>query len=186
MQLEEMLAYNQQFVEGEKYQDYSTDSIPSKRMVLFTCMDSRLVELLPKALNIKNGDVKMVKNAGAILRDPFDSVMKSILVAIYELKAEEVAVIGHHDCGMSKMDTSVFAKRMTAQGIPEETLETLTKAGINLNEEFCGFTRVEESVEQSVLVIRNHPLLPASVKVHGLVIDPHSGKLDVIMKDEGK
>ncbi|WP_100011359.1 beta-class carbonic anhydrase [Lentibacillus sediminis] len=184
MQLEEMLAYNKQFVEGENYRDYVTDSIPNKRMVLFTCMDSRLVELLPKALNIQNGDVKMVKNAGAILRDPFDSVMKSILVAIYELKAEEVAVIGHHDCGMSKMETEAFADKMKDQGIPQDTLKTLNSGGIDLEQEFSGFSRVEDSVEQSVSIIRSHPLLPEYVKVHGMVIDPHTGKLDVVTKDE--
>ncbi|MYL60500.1 carbonic anhydrase, partial [Virgibacillus halodenitrificans] len=105
MHLEEMLEYNKQFVEGKSYEPYKTDSIPNKRMVIFTCMESRLVELLPRALNIQNGDVKMLKNAGAIIRKPFDSIMKSILVAVYQLQAEEVTVIGHHDCGMSHVDT---------------------------------------------------------------------------------
>ena len=33
-------------------------------------MDTRLVELLPAALGIKDGDVKMIKNAGAVITDP--------------------------------------------------------------------------------------------------------------------
>ncbi len=111
MQLDEMLAYNQNFVEKQAYKPYQTDSIPNERTVIFTCMDSRLVELLPKALNIHNGDIKMVKNGGAIIRKPFDSIMKSILVAIYELKAEQVIVIGHYDCGMSHMDTDAFKQK---------------------------------------------------------------------------
>src|SRR5699024_8454800 len=95
----------------------------------FTSMDTLLVELLPKALNIQNGDVKMVKNAGAILRDPFDNIMKSILVAIYELKAEQVMVIGHHDCGMSHMDPAAFKAGMLEKGISEESLNTLITPG---------------------------------------------------------
>ena len=59
------------------------------------------MELLPQAMGFRNGDVKLVKNAGAIVSHPFGSVMRSILLAIYELHAEEVVVVGHTGCGMT-------------------------------------------------------------------------------------
>ncbi|QKY68472.1 carbonic anhydrase [Lentibacillus sp. CBA3610] len=180
MLLDDMLEYNKKFVNGKKYEPYQTNNIPNKRTVIFTCMDTRLVELLPKALNIQNGDVKMVKNAGAILRDPFDSVMKSILVAIYELKAEQVMVIGHHDCGMSHADPAAFKQSLLEKGVAEETLATLANAGVDLENEFKGFDDVEDSVRDSASVIRNHPLLPSYADVHGLVIDPETGKVDLV------
>ncbi|SFE00641.1 carbonic anhydrase [Lentibacillus persicus] len=182
MHLDNMLAFNKDFVNQEKYESLRTDNIPNKRTVIFTCMDTRLTELLPKALDITNGDVKMVKNAGAILRDPFDSIMKSILVAIHELKAEQVMVIGHHDCGMSHTDPEAFKQGLLDKGISEETLNTLTHSGIDLENEFSGFDSVENSVEESVSVVRNHPLLPSYVTVHGLVIDPATGKLDLVTR----
>jgi len=182
--LEEMLKHNEQFVAEKEYEQYKTDSFPNKRMVIFTCMESRLVELLPKALNIHNGDVKMLKNAGAIIRKPFDSIMKSILVAVYDLKAEEVTVVGHHDCGMSHVDPKALVKKMADQGVKQEMLQALEHAGIDFHEEFHGFDTVEESIQQSVEIIRNHPLLPSHVKVHGLVIDPGTGKVDVVAKAE--
>lgn len=183
MRIEEMLAYNEQFVANKNYEEFLTNSIPNKKMVVFTCMESRLVELLPKALNIQNGDAKMVKNAGAIIRKSFDSIIKSILVAIYNLKAEEVVVIGHHDCGMSCVNTHDLIEKMKQNGIQEDTFKALDYAGIDLHKEFHGFDTVEESIQQSVQIIRNHPLLPKHVKVHGLVIDPTTGKVDVISKD---
>ncbi len=184
MHLDEMLTYNRNFVEQREYEPFQTDNIPNKRTVIFTCMDTRLVDLLPRALNIQNGDVKMVKNAGAILRKSFDSIMKSILVAIYELKAEQVMVIGHHDCGMSHIDTDAFKKRMMEKGLSEETLQTIEHAGIDLDSEFGGFDTIEKSVEESVSVIRNHPLLPAYVSVHGLTIDPQTGKVELVTRGE--
>lgn len=180
MSLTEMLLYNKKFVEDKEYIKYETDSVPNKRMVVFTCMESRLVELLPKALNIQNGDVKMLKNAGAIIRKPFDSIMKSILVAVYNLKAEQVLVIGHHDCGMSHVNTDELREEMISTAIKKDTLETLEYAGLDFHEEFHGFDTVEESIQQSANIIRNHPLLPKYVKVHGLVIDPGTGKVDVV------
>src|SRR5690625_1485765 len=104
MDLEKLLAYNQTFVAKEGYKPYETDRLTNKKIVVLTCMESRLVELLPKALNLHNGDVKMLKNAGAILRRPFDNMTKSILIAIHNLQAETVLIIGHYDCGMSKVN----------------------------------------------------------------------------------
>ncbi|WP_010650190.1 beta-class carbonic anhydrase [Oceanobacillus massiliensis] len=183
MHLDEMLEYNKQFVSEKKYEAYETDTYPNKKMVIFTCMESRLVELLQRALNIQNGDVKMVKNAGAIIRKPFDSIMKSILVAVLKLKADEVVVIGHHDCGMSNVDTEELKRTIVDRGISEDVINSLTHGGINLDDEFHGFQTVEESVMQSVSIIRNHPLLPKEIKVHGLVIDPDTGKVDVVTRE---
>ena len=53
-------------------------------------MDTRLTALLPAALGIKNGDVKMIKNAGGVISHPFGSVIRSLLVAIFELGVEEI------------------------------------------------------------------------------------------------
>jgi len=52
-------------------------------------------------MNLNNGDAKIVKNAGAIVSNPYGSIMKSILVALYQLQAKEVIVVGHHGCGMT-------------------------------------------------------------------------------------
>lgn len=181
--LDDMLAYNEKFVAGKKYIPYETNSRPNKEMVILTCMESRLIELLLRALNLKNGDVKMLKNAGAIIRKPYDTIMKSILVAIYELGAKEVVVIGHYDCGMSHTIPSKLQEKMIENGIKQETIQTIERSGIHFEEEFSGFESVEDSVKQSVSIIRHHPLLPEYVKVHGLVIDPKTGKVDVITRE---
>ena len=62
--LEEILAYNKQFVENKGYESYITNKYPDKKIAILSCMDTRLTALLPAALGIKNGDVKMIKNAG--------------------------------------------------------------------------------------------------------------------------
>lgn len=184
MSLHELLEFNKKFVENKSYEAYKTDTFPNKKMVIFTCMESRLLELLHRALNLENGDAKMVKNAGAIIRKPFDSIMKSILVAIYKLKAEEVIVIGHHDCGMSNVNIEELTQSMLDRGISQDRIDTLEHSGIHIEDEFHGFDTVEESVAQSVSIIRSHPLLPDGIKVHGLVIDPETGKVDVVTEDK--
>ncbi len=179
--LNDILEYNQKFVEDHKYERYETTKYPNKKMVILTCMDTRLLELLPKALNLGNGDAKIIKDAGALVSHPFGSVMRSILIAIYQLKAQEVLVIAHYDCGMSGLKAEPVIESMRQRGVSEETLTTLTYSGINIKQWLQGFDNVTESVTHSVGIIKNHPLMPEGVPVHGLVIDPKTGKLDLVI-----
>src|SRR5688572_12832805 len=78
--LSEILTFNKDFVSSKEYEKFETDRFPNKKLVILTCMDTRLTELLPQAMNFRNGDIKLIKNAGAIVSHPFGSVMRSILV----------------------------------------------------------------------------------------------------------
>ncbi len=183
--LDEIIDFNGKFVEEKKYEEYLTTKFPNKKMVILTCMDTRLLELLPKALNIGNGDVKIVKDAGALVMHPFGSVMRSILVAVYELQADEVFIIGHYDCGMMGMKADPIVAKMKQRGIKEETIDTLSFSGIDVSDWLKGFDNVTESVSHSVGVVRRHPLMPKDVAVHGLVMDPNTGKLDLVENGYG-
>ncbi|EST56159.1 carbonic anhydrase [Brevibacillus panacihumi W25] len=179
--LDEILAFNREFVANKEYEKYHTTKFPDKRMVVLSCMDTRLEELLPKAMNMRNGDIKHVKSAGAVVSHPFGAIMRSIMVAIYELNAAEVMVIGHYDCGMSVIDGKRVMKNMTQKGISPETLSVIENSGIDLNGWLQGFDCVDDSVKESVRTIKNHPLLPSDIPVHGLLIDPATGRLDVVV-----
>lgn len=179
--LEEILEFNKRFVENKEYEIYRTSKEPDKKILILSCMDTRLTDLLPKALNIKNGDVKIVKNAGASIMHPFGSVIRSIIVAVYEFNVDEIFVIGHHSCGMCNLDTDSLINRIMDRGISIETIETLENAGIDIKKWLHGFDSVEKSIEDSVNLIKKHPLIPKDLIVHGLVIDPETGKLDLVV-----
>ena len=59
--LKEIVEFNKDFVESKEYEKYRTTKYPEKSMVILSCMDTRLTELLPKAMNLKNGDAKIIK-----------------------------------------------------------------------------------------------------------------------------
>jgi len=182
--LTEMMLYNKEFVEKKSYEIHETTKFPDKKMIIFSCMDTRLTRLLPEAMNIKNGDAKIIKNAGATITHPFGSMMRSILVAIYELGAEEIFVVGHTACGMSSVDTGELMDRIKAAGVTEKTLETLKYTGIDIRQWLHGFDCVEDSVESNVKQIKAHPLMPKSIKVHGLIIDSGTGQLKIIVNGD--
>lgn len=178
--LNDILTYNDSFVQDKKYEPFITTKFPDKRIVILTCMDTRLVELLPKAMNFRNGDIKVVKSAGAIVNHPFGGIMRSLLVAVFELKADEIYIVGHYDCGMSAIDPDIMLGHMKERGIKQETIDLITYSGVDLREWLRGFGDVQTSVRKSVDMVRSHPLIPTGVPVHGLVIDPNTGRLNLV------
>lgn len=179
--LTEIINYNKSFVREKKYEKYSTTKFPDKRIVILTCMDTRLTELLPKSMNLKNGDVKLIKSAGAVVTHPFGGIMRSILIAVFDLQADEVFVVGHHDCGMSSINTEKIIEKMVNRGIDSSLFPILKNSGIDMEDWLRGFDDVTESVKMSVDLVRNHPLMDPKVPVHGLVIDPSTGELTTII-----
>ncbi|WNS78669.1 carbonic anhydrase [Domibacillus sp. DTU_2020_1001157_1_SI_ALB_TIR_016] len=157
-----ILDFNSAFVEQKEYQEFNTTKYPDEKLVILTCMDTRLLELLSKAMGLRN-------------------IIRSILVAIYELKAEEVCVIGHHACGMTGLQSSSILEAAEKNGVSKDRINTLSNAGIDLSTWLTGFQCVEESVNNSVQLIKKHPLMSANIAVYRMVIHPQTGKLDCVV-----
>ena len=181
--IEEILAYNRRFVEEKAYEKFAASKYPNKKIAILTCMDTRLVELLPAALGLKNGDVKIIKNAGGVVTNPFGSVIRSLLVAIIELGVEEVMVIGHTDCGVQHIDSDMMIHHMKERGIRQESIDLMKYRGIDFEKWLTGFDTVEQSVTDTVHTIRNHPLIPSDIRVGGYVIDTYPGARQVVCQE---
>ena len=102
--IEEVLDFNQTFVEEKRYEQFETDKYPEKKLAVLSCMDTRLTELLPAALGLKNGDAKIIKNAGGVIAHPFGSVIRSLLVAIFELGGDNIMGVCHSNGGSHPMN----------------------------------------------------------------------------------
>ena len=181
--MEQLLEYNREFVKNESYASFVTSKNPDKKMVVLSCMDTRLTELLPRAINVKNGDIKLIKNAGAVVMHPFGSIARSILVAVLEFKVEDVVVIGHHGCGMSNLDGEKVLEKAIEAGIDPKVIDTLKYSGIDTAKWLQGFESPEIGVMESVTMLKHHPLMPPHVRVHGLLMDPTTGGLDVVHQE---
>ena len=176
--IDEILEHNRKFVESKDYLHYETSKYPDKKIAIVTCMDTRLVTLLPAALGLRNGDVKMIKNAGGVITNPFDSTMRSLLVAVYELGVNEIMVIGHTGCGVQGMDAEEMLHIMKERGVSEEHITLMKHCGIDLNSWLHGFEDTDDAVTETVDLIARHPLMPPSgVSVRGFVMDSYTGEL---------
>jgi carbonic anhydrase len=177
--LDEILEHNARFVaERER----PVTRAPAKRIALFTCMDTRLVEFLEPALGLRRGDAKVIKNAGNTIVDPTGGVIRSLVVAVYALGCEEILVVGHRDCGMTELDDEALERAMLARGVTAEAIAALQPS---LREWVGAFHDPEGNVRHVVDIIRSNPLMPKDVPVHGLMFDPATGRLDLLVSDDG-
>ena len=186
--IEEMLATNEKFCanlpeeyKAYEHEDHHDSKLPKKHLAIVTCMDTRLVNFLEPCLGIKRGDAKIIKTVGNCLNGVFDTTVRSLLVCIYELGVREVAIIGHHECGMAKTTSDSLTKAMLSNGVPLGAIKMVEK---ELVEWADSFQKPEENVKKVVAQLRDNPLIPESVKIHGLMFHPRSGKLELLDKQD--
>ena len=175
--IDQVIAYNREYVAAKGYEKHLTDKYPDKKLAVLSCMDTRLSVLLQDALGLKNGDAKIIKNAGAIVPSMWDSAMRSIIVAVYELGVTEIMVVAHTSCGACHMSFGHFKEEMLRRGISEIEL---SRSDIDLDAWLEGFHDTEKSVRDTVAAIVNHPLMPRDVSVRGFIIDSATGQLTEI------
>lgn len=154
---------------------------PQRKVAIFTCMDGRLVELLEPALGISRGDAHIIKNAGNTIAHRNSEVIRSLIVSIFFLEVEEVLVVGHRDCGMTRLNTSDLESSMLERGVPQEAIDGVD----NWREWLGGFAHPEWNVRNVVQRIRESPLIPNDVPVHGLIMEPQRGALKLLVDGYG-
>lgn len=177
---DKMMNYNKVFVENEMYKGYITSKFPDKQSLIVTCMDTRLTELLPAAMGVNNGEVKMVKNAGGLITSKYGSVMRSIIVGIHSFDIREIFVIGHSDCGMHDFDLKKLQSTLESRGITQKEIDLMKEDGIDAYNWIQGFHNIEDNIISSIKKIKTHPLVPSDVAVYGYIIDSVTGELKEI------
>lgn len=186
--LKDILAHNERFLQNTTLPHVG--HTPRKQTAVITCMDCRLVNMLEPALGLERGDVLELRTAGATISSPdreeaSNDLIRSLAGGIYLLGVRRIFVVGHTECGLSKVDPVVLTSSMQALGIdPQKLIATQRLKDIDGLVNWVGaFSDVHLNVQEVVKVIRNSPFLP-KLPVYGLVIDINTGKLTVA--DDGE
>lgn len=170
--LEEMLAANRAFVAERRLQ--AMPDAPTRKLAVLTCMDSRLTGLWNEALGLQRGDAMVLRNAGNTVAAS-DDVLRSLAIAVYAKGVEEIVVLGHSDCGMTKIQASAFIDAMSRAGVSRDAIPS-----IDLREWLGAFAREEDNVRDTVRAIRESGLFSPDVQVHGLLLYVETGEVRAI------
>jgi carbonic anhydrase len=152
---------------------------PARRLAILTCMDARLDPA--RFAGLAEGDAHVIRNAGGRASD---DAIRSLVISHKLLGTREWFVIHHTDCGMETFTNQVM-RNLCASSLDTAALEAQgwrdVGAGPGSREahyiEWLTIDDREQSVVDDVQRLRAHPLVPATIPIHGYLFDVKTGRL---------
>lgn len=117
IELKEMLLSRNK--EWMKKKDGSNTVNDSLKTLVLACVDSRVQ--VERIFQAKPGEILVLKNAGNVITE---DILRSLLVAIFELKVKFFIILGHTRCGMSILGNEEKINHITEK-LGTETLAKL-------------------------------------------------------------
>ena len=172
--VKEIHAANARYVEGFGDKG-SLSHHPARNIAIVTCMDCRLDPA--KFAGLAKGDAHVIRNAGGRVTD---DAIRSLLISYKMLGTKEWFVIQHTHCGMmgftNEEARELFASDAHVHGIDATEAHYIDFMPIS--------GTIEENLVRDVRRLRTHPLVPASIVIHGYIYDVHTGRLIVCEEAE--
>ena len=156
---------------------------PARRFAVLTCMDARMDPA--KFAGLSEGDAHVIRNAGGRASD---DAIRSLVISYKLLGTQEWFVIHHTNCGMEFFTNDVMrgllansleTAALTAEGFQDVGTGPGSRAG-----EFIEWLTIKEqtqSVKDDVQRIREHPLVPGNIPIHGYIYDVATGLLHEVV-----
>jgi carbonic anhydrase len=158
----DFLAANEEY--AENFDKGHLPKQPGLKVAIVACMDARIDPA--KVLGLEEGDAHVIRNAGGRAAD----ALRSLAVSQRMLGTREVIVIHHTDCGMRAL-TNEQIRAIIADELGPEA------AAVAEDMDFHPLPDAEHSVLEDIEIIRNSPLIPHDIPVHGFVYDVFTGQL---------
>jgi carbonic anhydrase len=176
--LPEILAANQAY--AADFGDRARLALPPSRgFAILTCMDARLDPA--RYAGLAEGDAHVIRNAGGRASD---DAIRSLVISYKLLGTREWFVIHHTDCGMEFFTDEVMrgllaSSLQTAELGPDGFHDVGTGPG-STEGSYIDWLTIKDnpaSVVEDVTRIRNHPLVPGAIPIHGFLYDVRTGRL---------
>ncbi len=147
----------------------SVEDYPKYPVLFLTCMDPRID--INRIFQLNPGDVFVLRNAGNILTI---DMLRSILITIHEYNIKYIIILGHLDCGMTKIDLLKLREKLYIK-----SRELIIRKGNNpyseLRNFFKPFKDVLQNINEQIDSLRDFKGFPSNVKIRGWLYDVHTG-----------
>jgi carbonic anhydrase len=166
--LDEILEANRRAVRSGAAGSFVAD----RHLCIVTCVDPRLTRFFPTALGVDRGHAVALRVPGAHVRAGSEA-LRALAATVYVNGCEEILVLAHTDCGVTRLGGDDVAAAMRARGVDPTPFGDLG--------EFFGLIPDQDvALAETIAAIRSAPFLPRGLPVHGALIDIATGRLWVI------
>ena len=156
------------FLEGQE-EIGNDEKIPKYPVLILTCMDPRID--VHRIFQLKPGDVFILRNAG---NQYTKDVLRSLLIAIHEYNIDTVIILGHTDCGMTKLDIKVLKDKLMHRSLLEITKDG-TYPQMELIKFFRPFVDEFKNVNDQINALKEYSGFPTNIKFVGMLYDVELG-----------
>ncbi|MEA2645708.1 MAG: carbonic anhydrase [Chloroflexota bacterium] len=155
---EDLLESNRQY--QATYRDTGAAGRARRGLAVLTCIDSRVDPL--RALGLRVGDAKIIRNAGARVTD---DALRSLILATNLLGVTRVCIVHHTNCAVMGTSNAEVARRIeAARGVDASGWD------------FMASTDQVATIRRDVAELKACSLLP-DLEVGGFILELHSGEL---------
>ncbi len=169
--VDDLIAGNERFVkDGWDPAEAEMPGVPAKRLAIVACMDTR--HAVETVLGLQHGDAKIIRNAGNRIDD---GALRSLIVGVHALQVERIVVMGHTKCGMLGVGHGDFPIAHSIAKLTDTDLHSVMKP--DFQRWLGGIDDVEKHVQNSVELLRQHPFMPKTLEIAGLVYDNDTGRV---------
>ena len=174
------------------YKLYNTGLIVTFYLVLSENSDNiEILNIDDRLLHGWNVDIEALKQAAEIgdkargykveslsdLIGEMGETVKSLLLTIYVFDIKEIFIVGHYDCGVALTSSKDILHNMRSRGVSEQQLKLIEK---DFQVWLDPYTDPAKNVLTVIKKLKANPFIPNDIPIHGLIIDPHTGKLDLL------
>ena len=153
--------------------------IPNERRLwVLACMDERLP--VEQALGLRLGDAHVFRNAGGLVTD--DAIRSAMLTTQF-FGTREIIVVNHTECGMMSASADTLCEALAGKGLKldevsvDPALPDLKLPAGTFGRWLRMFEDVDETCLRQVELLRNSPLIPDEVVIHGYVWEVETMRL---------
>jgi carbonic anhydrase len=137
---------------------------PSRQVAIVACMDCRMN--VSALLGLADGEAHVLRNAGGVITD---DMIRSLTISQRVLGTNEIMLIHHTDCGMSKSTDDAFKAAVEAD------------TGIRPSWAAEMFADADADVRQSIARLKSNPFIPHKDAIRGFVFDVATGRLNEVL-----
>ena len=103
----------------------TTDQLNRKKALCIIGMEDQLERWLYYATQFPPEQMMVLKSYGPVISEPYDCLIRSIIIAVYQENVEAIFVIGAANSDESISDPSNLISKMKQKGIPAVKIQTV-------------------------------------------------------------
>lgn len=162
------LRYQWKLLQGLENIEIS-DKIPKYPILILTCIDPRID--VHRIFQLNPGDIFVLRNAGNFYTQ---DTLRAILLAIYHYDVEYIIILGHLDCGMTKINLLELKRKIPYEFFSYHSTEN-SDLFSEVREFFKPFTDELRNIKQQIEYLQKIHKYKPEVKITGMLYDTDTG-----------